>query len=89
MNNGDAARNIKEHIYLAIAVFVLALFWDHGVNALHAINIHLVRNEETHAYFMGEFQVIAMVLSSLHLIRKLNEYRYYGSLIPDFLKKEL
>lgn len=89
MNEGDAARNIKEHIFISIGVFFTALFWDHLINLLNTMSIHLVRNETTHAYNIGELQVIVMLVSFLHLIRKVNEYRYYGSIIPDFLKKEL
>ena len=89
MNNGDAARNLREHIFIASVVFFGALFLDHGVNLLNAINIHLVRNEVAHPYQIGEIQVVLMAVSMIHLLRKLNEYRYYANLLPDFLKKEL
>ena len=90
MGDGDAKRNIKEHIFISTAVFFISLFFDHLVNLLNAINIHLVRGEVgSHPYEIGHLQIVLMVVSVIHFCRKVNEYRFYGSLIPDFLKKEL
>lgn len=85
----DAKRNIFEHIILSASVFLLALFWDHLVNLFHAINIHLVRGEVTHYYEIGHFQMVTMALASVHFFRKVNEFRYYGNLIPESLKREI
>lgn len=90
MNNGfgDAKRNIFEHLCLSIFIFIAALFFDHIVNLLRAININLVRGEVgNHPYKIGEFQIIFMLLSALHFLRKINEFRYYGELLPKKLRE--
>lgn len=84
---GDAKTNIFEHIVISAAIFIGALFFDHFVNLLHAINIHLVRNETYHPYFIGEFQIISMALAAIQFVRKLNEWRYYSDIVPKKLRE--
>ena len=84
----DAKRNIAEHIVLSIAVFTAALLWDHIVNLLAYFSIFIARGSNgQHPYRIGETQIIAMAISAWHFVRKLNEFRYYGNLIPERLQE--
>ena len=90
MMNGwsDAKRNIFEHILISLLLFVSSLFWDHIVNFLSFINLHVVRSEAgAHPYQIGEAQIIVMALSAVHFVRKLNEWRYYSNLLPERLRE--
>ena len=77
MSDGDAKRNIREHLWIAGMVFIMSLFWDHLINFLSAIGINILNQETFHPYRIGEFQIIILVLSLAHFVRKWNEWRYY------------
>lgn len=81
---GDGKRFLFEHIcdgILYCAIFLGATFLDPILNLLRALGLNSNPAEpEGHPYQIGAYQAVALVFSTIQILRllqKLNEWRYY------------